>query len=58
MPVTSKSKNIPKKFKLLEAILTCCIPNLKFNFLSPKLDGFDLEIYADGGDEGGVESIF
>jgi hypothetical protein len=43
---------------MLQVVLTCCIPNLKFDFLSPKLDGFNLEIYADGGDEGGVERIF
>ena len=38
-------------------LLTRCVPDLKFNFLSSKLNGFDFEVNADGGYEGGVEGI-
>ena len=38
-------------------LLTRCVPDLKFNFLSSKLNGFYFEDNADGGYEGGVEGI-
>jgi len=41
----------------VEPLLTRCVPDLKFNFLSSKLNGFDFEVNADGGYEGGVEGI-
>ena len=42
---------------LLSPLLTRCVPDLKFNFLSSKLNGFDFEVNADSGNEGGVEGI-
>ena len=38
-------------------LLTRRVPDLKFNFLPSKLNGFDFEVNADGGYEGGVEGI-
>ena len=38
-------------------LLTSRVPNLKLYFLSSEFDCFDLEIYSNCGDKGGVECI-
>ena len=38
--------------------MTSGIPDLEFDALAVELDGADLEVDADGGDEGGGEAVF
>ena len=41
-----------------EALLTSGIPDLQLDTLVVELDGTNLEVDADGGDEGGGEAVF
>lgn len=41
-----------------EALLTGCVPDLELDALAVQLDGTDLEVDADGRDEGRRERVF
>jgi hypothetical protein len=41
-----------------EALLPGGVPYLQFDTLAVEVDGADLEVDADGGDEGGGEAVF
>ena len=41
-----------------EALLPCCVPYLQLHALAVQLDRPDLEVDADGCDEGGCEGVF
>jgi hypothetical protein len=41
-----------------ETLLTSSIPNLQLDTLVIELDGANLKVNADGGDEGGGEAVF
>lgn len=41
----------------LETLLTCCVPNIKFNLFIEHLDIFYFKVNADGGKKCFVENI-